>query len=87
MWVWGWDEICWFAHQPETYRNDYLRYAWKRVRELDSNGYLQMPGARKLADPVNRLDRYHANTPSPAGPNGFGQEQTIKDLWAEAASL
>ena len=87
MWVWGWDEICWFAHQPKSYRNEFLRYAWKRVRELDSNGYLQMPGARKLADPVNGQARYHANTPSPACPNGFGQEQTIKDLWAEAASL
>ncbi len=83
MWVWGCDEICWFARQPESYRNEYLRYAWKRVRELDSNGYLQMPGSRRLIDPIDGVDRYHANTPSPACPTGFGQEQTIKDLWAK----
>lgn len=26
-WVWGYDEMSWFAHQTEQYRNDWLRYA------------------------------------------------------------
>jgi hypothetical protein len=27
IWVWGYDEITWFAQQSEQYRNDWLRYA------------------------------------------------------------
>ncbi|MBN2452427.1 MAG: hypothetical protein JXR77_18720 [Lentisphaeria bacterium] len=82
-WTWGYDEICWFAHQPEAYRNAWLRYAWRWVREHDVNGFLQMPGSRCLADPVDGLRWYEANTRSPACPNGFGQEETIRAIWAE----
>ena len=85
-WVWGCDEICWFARQPEAYRNEYLRYAHQRVRELDPNGFLQMPGSRKLVDPTDGKRTYHANTRSPACPDGFSQEETIKELWAESVS-
>ena len=81
-WVWGSDEICWFARQPEACRNDFLRYAHPRIRELDPSGLLQMPGSRCLADPADGQDTYHANTRSPSCPAGFNQEQTIKDLWA-----
>ena len=27
IWVWGYDEITWFAHQPGGYRADWLGYA------------------------------------------------------------
>jgi hypothetical protein len=80
-WIWGYDEICWFAHQSETYRNQWLRYAWDWVREHDSNGYLQMPGSRTLAAPVGDIHWYFANTASDATPNGFNQEDTIKAIW------
>lgn len=82
-WVWGYDEISWFAHQPEEYRNRWLRYAWNWVREHDPNGYLQMPGSRCLHAPVGELYWYYANTRSEAVPDGFNQEQTIKVIWAE----
>jgi len=81
MWVWGCDEISWFARQSEAYRNAYLRYAWERVPELDPDGFLQMPGTRVLAEPARGLSRYRANTPSSACPDGFGQEETIKTIW------
>jgi len=80
-WIWGYDEICWFAHQSESYRNQWLRYAWDWVREHDSNGYLQMPGSRTLADPVGEIHWYFANTASAAVPNGFNQEETITTIW------
>ena len=35
IWVWGYDEITWFAHQPEAYRAEWLRYAWDWVRKTD----------------------------------------------------
>ena len=81
--IWGYDEICWFAHQPESYRNQWLNYAWNWIRKTDPNGFLQMPGSRTLADAVDGLHWYWANTQSPECPTGFNQEETIKLIWAE----
>jgi hypothetical protein len=81
-WIWGYDEISWFANQTEQYRNEWLRYAWKWVREHDSNGFLEMPGSRCLASPADGKRWYHANTRSQAVPDGFNQEETIKEIWA-----
>jgi hypothetical protein len=44
IWVWGYDEITWFAHQTKDYRAKWLQYAWDWVRKTDPNGYLEMPG-------------------------------------------
>ena len=82
-WVWGYDEISWFAHQDEAYRNQWLRYASSWVREHDPNGFLQMPGSRILHAPVNGRRWYDANTRSKAAPHGFGQEETIKAIWSK----
>lgn len=81
-WVWGYDEISWFAHQGPQYRNDWLRYAWKWVREHDPDGFLQMPGSRCLHSPVDGKSWYYANTPSAAVPDGFGQEETVREVWS-----
>jgi hypothetical protein len=81
--IWGYDEICWFAHQPESYRNDWLIYAWDWIRRTDPQGCLQMPGSRTLADPVHGTRSwYWANTASGKVPTGFNQEATIKHIWA-----
>lgn len=82
-WIWGYDEIGWFAHQSEQYRNDWLRYAWKWIRENDPNGFLEMPGSRCLASPVDGKHWYYANTKSQAVPDGFDQEKIIKEIWAD----
>ncbi len=81
--IWGYDEICWFAHQPKEYRDYWLKYAWDWIRKTDPNGYLQMPGARTLANPVNGKNWYWANIPSPKVPSAFGQEKTIKQIWTQ----
>ena len=73
-WIWGWDEISWYAAQSPEYRDCWLWYAWEWIRRHDPNGHLQMPGMR---------GKYLANTKSKACPNGFGQEETIKLIWAE----
>lgn len=85
--VWGWDEISWFAHQPEEYRNHWLRYAWDWIRRHDPNGWLQMPASRVLHAPVNGRFWYWAHQPSPATPDGFNQEPTIRAIWNDAAKL
>jgi hypothetical protein len=82
--IWGWDEITWFALLPEQERNDWLRYAWKWVKDNDPNGHLEMPGSRVMSPGTPDGPRwYWANTRSEACPNGFNTESTIKELWDE----
>ncbi len=85
-WVWGYDEISWFARQPESYRNEWLWYVWDWVRKNDPNGYVQFCCSRVLHDPVitpdgKKIYWYFANMKSPACPDGFSQEETIKAIW------
>ena len=81
--VWGWDEISWFAQQDEKDRNTWLKYARDWIRKTDSNGHLQMPGCRMLSCPNETSGSYRANTKSPICPIGYSQEETIKKLWLE----
>jgi hypothetical protein len=81
--IWGWDEITWFALLPESDRNAWLRYAWDWLKNTDPNGHLEMPGSRVLA--TGNPDGphwYSANIPSAACPTGFNTEGTIKEIWA-----
>lgn len=80
IFVWGYDEITWFAQQPEAYRNEWLGYAWKWIAEHDSVGHLEMPGGRMMTR--GGVNWYFANTKSAASPQGFSQEETIKSIWA-----
>jgi hypothetical protein len=81
--IWGWDEITWFALLPEAERNLWLRYAWKWVKDTDANGHLQMRGSRLMTPGRPQAPRwYWANTKSEACPGGFNTEATIKELWA-----
>jgi len=88
IFTWGYDEITWFAHQAESYRNQWLRYAWDWLKEHDPDGHLQMPGGRMLTngpqfpDGSGKANWYFANTKSEACPRGSGQEETIKAIWA-----
>jgi hypothetical protein len=81
-WVWGYDEISWFAKQPKQYRRDWLRYAYNWIAQNDPNGHLEMPGSRQTTRlPDKRW--YDANNPSHAVPNGHGDEDTIRDIWGK----
>ena len=79
--IWGWDEISWFALQPEEYRNEWLWYAFDWLRENDPNGHLQMPLIRMISCPNETLRSYFANTKSEKCPVGYSQEETIKKIW------
>lgn len=80
-WVWGYDEITWFAHQSKQYRSEWLEYAWNWVRKTDSNGYLEMPGSRTMLSPLDHRQWYYANVPSSAVPEGLGDEEAIRAIW------
>ncbi|MDB5048514.1 MAG: hypothetical protein JWO30_1585 [Fibrobacteres bacterium] len=80
--VWGWDEITWFAQLAEAERNAWLKYAVKWVHDSDSVGHVQMPGSRTISGYPGGMNWYWANTKSAACPNGWNTEATIKEIWA-----
>jgi len=81
FWVWGYDEISWFANQSEGYRSRWLRYAWEWVKKTDPDGYLEMPGGRTETSPLNHRRWYSANRPSTAVPDGLDDEDTVRAIW------
>ena len=85
IWVWGYDEITWFAHQSKEYRARWLRYAGDWVRKTDPNGFLEMPGSRTMRSPLDGKRWYYANAPSEAVPEGLGDEEAIRSIWADEA--
>jgi hypothetical protein len=82
IWIWGYDEITWFAHQDPQYRSNWLHYARDWVRQTDTNGFLQMPGSRTMSSPLDNKRWYYANKPTSALPEGFGDEEAIRAIWA-----
>lgn len=82
FWVWGWDEITWFSQLPENDRDEWLRYAWNWIRDHDMAGYLEMPGYRCLSRAADGERWYHVNQASSTTPEGFGQEQAVRAIWA-----
>jgi hypothetical protein len=81
IWIWGYDEITWFAHQPKAYRATWLKYASDWIRTTDPNGFLEMPGSRTMRSPQDQMRWYYANRPSPAVPEGLDDEQAIRAVW------
>lgn len=86
IWVWGYDEMSWYAHSTPEARADFLNYATRWLDEHPSSGFLQIATRRLLAAPANGQRMYHANLPSEACPVGFGDEAAIRELWSKNAS-
>ncbi len=86
--VWGWDEISWYAKQKRAYQKEWLQYAYNRVRTLDPNGYFQMPGKRVVTD-VNKEKnkKIYSTFRATSGQNPNNRiETTIKKVWDTASS-
>lgn len=84
FWVWGYDEISWFAKQPEKYRHKWLHYAYDWIKNTDPNGHLEMPGGRQTTYPKGSSTHwYYANQKSSSVPEGTGDEMTIRNIWAK----
>lgn len=83
FWVWGYDEISWFANQPDAYRQWWLRYAYNWIKKTDINGHLEMPAGRQTTYPKDGKHRkwYYANRPGKAVPEGMGDETVIRQIW------
>jgi len=86
IWIWGYDEITWFAHQTQQYRSNWLAYATDWVRQTDPNGHLEMPGSRTMVSPLDHKRWYYANRPCPAVPDGLNDEAAIRSIWGSPRS-
>lgn len=95
---WGYDQITWFASQEEESRNRFLEYTYKWTAVHYANAHFQMPMRRTLGNcRINKpaygtgqsmiSNCYQANKPSTACPLGYGQEETIKAIWASESRL
>ena len=84
-WIWGYDEISWFAHQTREYRSNWLRYAADWVHQVDTNAHLEMPGSRTETSPLDHKKWYFANDASAAVPEGLGDEDAIFTIWSDAS--
>ena len=76
-------EITWFA-APARGRtpSDWLRYAWKWVKQSDPETTCKCRAAVSMSPGVpDAPGWYWANTRSEACPQGFNTEDTIKELW------
>jgi hypothetical protein len=73
--VWGWDEISWFANpgKSEEFRNKWLIYAWKKIKKLDPAGFLEMPGRNSYFTENKWPPKTYTAYPH--------QESTILYLW------
>lgn len=87
FWVWGYDEISWFAHQNDEYRRKWLHYAYNWLKETDPNGFLEMPGGRQTTSPIDKKHWYSANRENHNIPEGHGDEETIKEIWDNGRTL
>lgn len=85
FWVWGYDEISWFAKQSDAYRHFWLRYAYNWLKKTDNNGHLEMPGGRQTTYPKGSSDPkwYYANLPGKAVADGKGDETVIRQIWQQ----
>lgn len=95
---WGYDQIGWFANQPEEFRNHFLEYTYRWVEINNPNAYFQVPFRRMLSDAALKMVRmdnqqedvqafYQCNNQSQACPMGFSQEEMIKKIWSKGHGL
>ena len=95
---WGYDQIGWFANQPEAERNHFLEYTYRWVQVNNVNAFFEAPFRRMLSDAAVTCARadngqtdvqhnYQINRRSPACPMGFGQEDVLRACWADGDRL
>lgn len=83
-WLWGMDEISWFANQPQSYRAYWLDYAYNWIRRTDPQGSLMMPGSRPAyLQKENTMSWYYANSREFTD-YGWDDENAIRSVWVDS---
>lgn len=82
---WGYDQIAWFASQPESERNNFLEYTFKWTAINNPDAYFAFPLRRPLksGEEVRGYPFYKLNNNSDNCPDGFSQEDITAELLSE----
>jgi hypothetical protein len=83
--VWGDDEITWFASLSHARRDAVLRRLHADVTALDANARLQLPAMRPIMQVDPSACRFYFVHDPRNLPEGYGQEDVVRDLWGSAA--
>lgn len=79
--IWGYDEITWFAIQPQWYRHEFTEYLIKEIDSFGENGHMSVVGKRWITpvDASNGSDCYYAA--GGIGVNYYGDLEFYRDMW------
>ena len=81
FWPWGMDEISWFVNQPDSYRAQWIDYAYGWLRTNDPVGYFCVTGSRPAyVIDEGRITWYYANSKD-YGSGYWGDEEAIRNTW------
>ena len=95
---WGYDQIGYFANQPEEVRNHLIEYTYRWTQVNNPHAFFEVPFRRTLGAAPVRFERgdngetdlnpeYQLNNKSAACPMGFGQEDMVKACWEDGDRL
>ena len=95
---WGFDQIGYFANQPEEVRNHLIEYTYRWTQVNNPHAFFEIPFRRTLGAAPVRFERgdngkidynseYQLNNKSAACPMGFGQEDMVKACWEDGDRL
>jgi len=61
--VWGLDEISWYASQPQWYRREFMQYAIDKINSFEENGHVAFVGYRggQYNSMLGEKQQYYAN--------------------------
>lgn len=80
--IWGYDEITWFAMQPQWYRQKFIEDLTKQIDSFNENGHLAIPGKRWIGvvPGGNGSSCYFAASKT-GNVNYYGDLEFYRDLW------
>ncbi len=79
----NYDEISWFANQPDWYRRESLQNFVNKLVGLKDNGHLAMPGRRTAYNHVTEKQEDYWMNDAKYAKDGFSDEATIKTIWTK----
>lgn len=77
----GYDEISWYANQPESYRHEFLYYITNKIKNYNENGHFAMPGVRTVYMVNQKKEIVYRMNSTKFCKEGFGDEDAIIAAW------
>lgn len=75
------DEISWYANQPQSYRHEVLKHFVRTVESFNENGHVTMPGHRTAYLLSEKKQSYYRCNDKKFAENGQGDEQAIIEAY------